>query len=55
MHHHLVKVQPVALDDHKLPLVAQMSKVHILMIRLGRVQCSFLHCTGHIDEHHGVH
>ncbi len=55
MRHHLVKVQPVALDNHKLPFIAQMGKVHILMIRLGRVQCSFLHCTGHINQHHGVH
>lgn len=47
-----MKVQPVALDHHQLPLFAQMRKVNILMIGLGRVQRSLLYSAGNVNEHH---
>lgn len=52
---YLMEVKPVALDHHQLPLFTQMCKVNILMIGLGRVQCSLLYSAGNIQEKHGVH
>ena len=52
---YLVEEEPVALHHHKMPLLAQVGKVNVLMVWLGWVQGAFCDCAIYIHKHHGVH